>query len=87
MRTEHSLVTVETEHRVPVMVELNAPKAPPAERAPLGLGTDVVGTAVPPRALRPGHNDVELAEGGADETVKLTEIIESEVVATHAPAS
>ncbi|HYH52470.1 MAG TPA: EcsC family protein [Acidimicrobiia bacterium] len=31
--------------------------------------------------------DVELAEGGAEETVKLTEIIEAEVVATRSPAS
>ena len=37
LRLEHSVVAVETEHQVHVMVELKAPAAPTTERAPLDV--------------------------------------------------
>jgi Ca-activated chloride channel family protein len=37
LRLEHTVVAVETEHRVHVMVELTAPAAPESERAPLDV--------------------------------------------------
>jgi Ca-activated chloride channel family protein len=37
LRLEHTVVAVETEHRVHVMVELKAPAAPASERAPLDV--------------------------------------------------